>query len=117
MELARNIHLIPKIRGANSYAILKGTQVEGGGHLTLIDTGMPGNAVRIIEFLNTLGREYLDGFSIILTHSDIDHSGSVAELKDKLGNVKIAIHEADAPRGSDFSTRSKGRFCSVQSVV
>jgi glyoxylase-like metal-dependent hydrolase (beta-lactamase superfamily II) len=28
----------------------------------------------------------------------MDHSGSVAELKQKLGNVKVAIHEADAPR-------------------
>ena len=35
--------------------------------------------------------------TIILTHPDIDHSGSVAELKE-LTNAKVAIHEADAPR-------------------
>ena len=35
--------------------------------------------------------------TIILTHSDIDHSGSVAKLKE-LTNAKVAIHEADAPR-------------------
>lgn len=98
MELGRNIHLIPKIRGANTYAVLEETQVGNGGHLTLIDTGMPGNAGRIIEFLKSLGKAQIDSFTIILTHPDIDHSGSVAELKEKLGNVKVAIHEADAPR-------------------
>jgi glyoxylase-like metal-dependent hydrolase (beta-lactamase superfamily II) len=98
MELGRNIHLIPEIRGANSYAVLGETHAGGEGHLTLIDTGMPGNAPRIIEFLKSLGKEQMDSFTIILTHPDIDHSGSVAELKEKLGNVKVAIHEADAPR-------------------
>jgi hydroxyacylglutathione hydrolase len=63
----------------------------------LIDTGMPGNAARIVEFLKPLAKEEMESFTIILTHSDIDHSGSVAELKEKLGNVKVAIHEADAP--------------------
>ena len=98
MELGRNIHLIPKVSGANTYAVLEETQVGGGGHLTLIDTGMPGNAGRIIEFLKSLGGEPRDSFTIILTHPDLDHSGSAAELKEKLGNVKVAIHEADAPR-------------------
>ncbi len=64
----------------------------------MIDTGMPGNATRIVEFLKSLGKEQMGSFTIILTHPDIDHSGSVAELKEKLGNVKVAIHEADAPR-------------------
>jgi len=98
MELGRNIHLIPKVRGANTYAVLEETQVGGGGHLTLIDTGMPGNATKIVEFLRSLGKEQLNSYTIILTHPDIDHSGSVAELKEKLGIVKVAIHEADAPR-------------------
>jgi hydroxyacylglutathione hydrolase len=98
MELGQNIHLIPKIRGANAYAVLEETRVRGGRHLTLIDTGMPGNATKIIEFVKSLGDEQKGSFTIILTHPDIDHSGSVAELKEKLGNVKVAIHEADAPR-------------------
>jgi glyoxylase-like metal-dependent hydrolase (beta-lactamase superfamily II) len=97
MELGRNIHLIPNIRGANTYAVLEETQVRSG-HLTLIDTGMPGNAGRIIEFLKSLGKEQMENLTVILTHPDIDHSGSVAELKEKLGTVKVAIHEADAPR-------------------
>jgi hydroxyacylglutathione hydrolase len=96
MELGRGINLIPKIRGANTYAVLEETHVGAFGHLTLIDTGMPGNATRIVDFLQSLGKAA--SCTIILTHADIDHSGSVAELKEKLGNVKVAIHGADAPR-------------------
>jgi len=33
---------------------------------------------------------------IILTHSDIDHSGSAAELK-RITGAKVAIHSGDAP--------------------
>jgi hydroxyacylglutathione hydrolase len=98
MELGRDIHLIPKIRGANTYAVLGEAQVAGRSHVTLIDTGMPGNAARIVEFLKSLGKSQVDSFSIILTHPDIDHAGSAAELKRKLENTKVAIHEADAPR-------------------
>jgi glyoxylase-like metal-dependent hydrolase (beta-lactamase superfamily II) len=96
VELGCSIRLIPKVRGANAYAVLG--QTEGDRHLTLVDTGMPGNATRIVDFLKSLDMEWIDSFTIILTHPDIDHSGSVAELKEKLGNVKVAIHEADAPR-------------------
>jgi hydroxyacylglutathione hydrolase len=98
MELGKYIHLIPKITGANAYAVLEEIQLGSGVHLTLIDTGMPGNAGRIIEFVKALGKEQIGSFTIILTHPDIDHSGSVAELKEKLGNVKVGIHEADASR-------------------
>ena len=96
MEFGRGIYLIPKISGANAYAVLKDGQ--GDHHLTLIDTGMPGNARRIMDFVRSLGKGRTVSCTIVLTHPDIDHSGSVAELKGKLGNVKVAIHEADAPR-------------------
>jgi hydroxyacylglutathione hydrolase len=98
MELGRNIHLIPKIRGANSYAVLEEPQVAGRNHVTLIDTGMPGNAARIMEFLKSLDKSQADSITVILTHPDIDHAGSAAELKEKLENTKVAIHEADAQR-------------------
>jgi glyoxylase-like metal-dependent hydrolase (beta-lactamase superfamily II) len=98
MELGPNINLIPRIRGANSYAVLDESQVAGRSHATLIDTGMPGNARTIIEFLESIGKSQADSVTIILTHSDIDHAGSVSELKEKLENTKVAIHEADAQR-------------------
>ena len=59
---------------------------------------MPGNAAKIVDFLNSLGKEQMASCTIVITHPDIDHSGSVAELKEKLVTAKVAIHEADASR-------------------
>lgn len=85
------IHRIEGVRGANSYLALSD---EGAA---VIDAGMPGNEKRIIEYVRSVGVEPSELRYIILTHPDIDHSGSVAKLKG-LTNAKVAIHEADAPR-------------------
>src|SRR5208283_5194339 len=92
MEVAKGIHLIPSVRGANSYLI------HSQGETIIVDTGMPGNDARILDYVKRLGIEPSSISTIILTHPDIDHSGSVAKLKEKLTNAKVAIHEADAPR-------------------
>ena len=96
MELGRGVHLIPKISGANTYAVTE--DLPGDHHVTLIDTGMPGNAAKIVDFVKSLSKGPMASCTIVITHPDIDHAGSVAELKDKLGIAKVAIHEADAPR-------------------
>lgn len=91
MEIAHGIHQIDHVRGANSYLVL----AEDGA--AVIDTGMPGNEKRIMDYAKSAGIDASKLQHIILTHSDIDHSGSVAKLK-SLTNAKVAIHEADAPR-------------------
>ena len=58
---------------------------------------MPGNEKKILEYAGTVGLGPKDIRFIVLTHPDIDHSGSVARLKTLTG-AKVAIHELDAPR-------------------
>jgi len=91
MEIIPGVHRIEHIRGANSYLA---TSEDGA---TVIDTGMPGNEKRVLEYARQAGIEAYKINYIVLTHSDIDHSGSVAKLKGLTG-AKVAIHEADAPR-------------------
>jgi len=91
MEIARGIHRIENVRGANSYLVF----TDAGA--ALVDTGMPGNEKRILEYLRGAGIDPKRLEYIILTHPDIDHSGSAAKLK-SLTDAKVAIHEADAPR-------------------
>ncbi len=43
MEIANGIHVIEGVRGANSYLVGSG---EG---FTLVDTGLPGNAEKILK--------------------------------------------------------------------
>ena len=91
MEVTGTIHRIQHVRGANSYLVL------GSEGTVLVDTGMPGNEGRIMEYAKGIGVEPDAIKYIVLTHSDVDHSGSAAKLKG-LTNAKVAIHEADAPR-------------------
>jgi glyoxylase-like metal-dependent hydrolase (beta-lactamase superfamily II) len=91
MEIARGIHRIEGVHGANSYLVFTDTGSA------IVDTGMPGNENRILEYIRGAGIEPKRLGYIVLTHPDIDHSGSVAKLKG-LTDAKVAIHEADAPR-------------------
>jgi glyoxylase-like metal-dependent hydrolase (beta-lactamase superfamily II) len=115
LEIAEGIHLIPRVRGANAYL------VRGDEGITVVDTGLPGSARRIIDYVESMGCRHSDVKTIVLTHSDIDHAGSAARLKEKT-NAKVAIHEADAPRLSgekEWKTVKGvlGLFFRVTSVV
>jgi len=91
MELSPGIHRIEGVRGANSFLVVAD---EGAA---VIDTGLPGNEHRILEYLKKVGVEQGELRYVVLTHADIDHSGSAAKLKGLTG-AKVAVHEADAPR-------------------
>jgi hydroxyacylglutathione hydrolase len=91
LEITEGIHVIPRVRGANVYLI------ERDDVITVVDTGLPRNAGKIIDYVQSIGRHPSDIKTIVLTHSDMDHSGSVARLKEET-KARVAIHEADAPR-------------------
>ncbi|MDY6935975.1 MAG: MBL fold metallo-hydrolase [Spirochaetota bacterium] len=89
MEITDGIHRVEGLKGVNAYFLINN---EG---VILIDTGMPGNAERIITQVKSLGKGEDDITHIIITHADIDHCGSAADLK-KMTGAKLAIHEGDA---------------------
>ena len=91
MKITDSVYLVPGVRGANSYVLL------GKEGVAVVDTGMGGNASKIAKFVGTLDKEPASIAYIVLTHSDMDHSGSVAQLKE-LTKAKVAIHRSDAPR-------------------
>ena len=90
MQLADGVYKVDGLRAANAYLVA----VDDG--LLLVDTGMPGNAKRIVAFIESTGHHAADLRYIVLTHCDVDHIGSVARLKELTG-AKVAIHELDGP--------------------
>ena len=90
MELTGGIHMIDGVRGAHAYL------VPAANGLYVLDTGMPGNAARMLAYVKSLGRKPKDVSMILLAHADMDHAGSAAELKRRTG-AKIAIHRLEAP--------------------
>jgi glyoxylase-like metal-dependent hydrolase (beta-lactamase superfamily II) len=70
--------------------------------LVVIDTGTPGNAKKIVEYIQEIGHQPQEVTISVLTHSHLDHTGSLKELKDLTG-AKVAASEEDA----DYISRKK----------
>ncbi len=94
MQCRENMEIIPGVHqvdgvNANCYIIV-------GDGLVLVDTGLPGNTGKILEYVQkTLGAIPSDIETIILTHYHLDHTGNAYELWDITG-AKVAIHADDA---------------------
>jgi len=86
VEIVRGIHLLPNF-GANVYLLL-------GERITLVDTGWPGNAKRILSYLSSLGYEPSYVSDIVLTHCHIDHCGGASEVKERT-KATVAAHGND----------------------
>jgi glyoxylase-like metal-dependent hydrolase (beta-lactamase superfamily II) len=63
---------------------------------TLIDTGITGDATRILDYLGTIGGKPEQLKQIILTHSHDDHRGGHAELIERT-EAQVLAHELDVP--------------------
>ena len=89
MEIVPGLHRITEVKMTNVYLVL-------GERMTLVDTGMPGSAGRILEAIRALGRDPADLKRILITHPHVDHIGSLAELKRRTG-AEVLAHPADIP--------------------
>jgi|YelNatPaOPRAMG01_1025707.scaffolds.fasta_scaffold151907_1 glyoxylase-like metal-dependent hydrolase (beta-lactamase superfamily II) len=89
MEIISGVHLIDGTN-ANVYLLVNKDT------LTIIDTGMPKQLDKILDYLKKMNRKPSEVSKIILTHCHIDHIGNAYELK-KLTNAKLFVHQADAP--------------------
>ena len=99
MEITRNVHLIPDVM-ANPYLLF-----DSDG-LTLIDTGLPGSHKKILKYIIGLEHAPTDLKRIILTHSDLDHIGGLAGLKQASGaRVYASAIEAEAIAKGQASRR------------
>jgi glyoxylase-like metal-dependent hydrolase (beta-lactamase superfamily II) len=89
VQLAQDVHRIDGVAGANVYLLT-------GGEPVVIDTGLPGQAPRILAYLATVGVAASDLCTIVLTHHDIDHIGSATALAQAAG-IPVWGPEGDAP--------------------
>lgn len=87
MELIPNLHLIQGGR-SNIYLWL------GEGGPLLIDSGMPNDGAIIETYLQEIGVALDSIKAIFITHTDVDHAGSVSRLQAKSGARVYASAEA-----------------------
>ena len=70
--------------------------VEDGGRLTAVDSGLPGYGSKLEQDLREAGYNLADIEAVVLTHSDSDHMGMAAQMRD--AGARVLIHEADEPK-------------------
>jgi glyoxylase-like metal-dependent hydrolase (beta-lactamase superfamily II) len=88
MKIMENVFLVPGVV-ANPYIL-----VDSDG-LTLIDAGLPRSSQKIFGYVATLGKSAHDLKRIIITHSDLDHVGSLAALH-KLTGARTYASQVEA---------------------
>lgn len=69
--------------------------VRGAGGSILVDTGNPGSQSRILEGIAQAGVDPEEITLILITHGHVDHYGSAAALRERLG-APVGIHALDA---------------------
>lgn len=65
------------------------------GELTLIDTGVPDSAGKIVAAVESLGKKLADVRHILVTHCHPDHAGSLAAIKRRT-TAPAYMHATDA---------------------
>jgi glyoxylase-like metal-dependent hydrolase (beta-lactamase superfamily II) len=86
-EVVRDVYLMEGMRGANVYLLVSS---EG---LTLVDSGLAGDAEHIVAQLEGAGYAVSALSSIVLTHWHGDHTGNAAELARRSGAQVVAHRE------------------------
>jgi len=77
MEIIEGIHRVDEassnLAHSNVYLVINEKD------LVVVDTGMPGNAKKIVAYIQKIGHQPSEVSTIILTHYHIDHAGSVKD--------------------------------------
>jgi glyoxylase-like metal-dependent hydrolase (beta-lactamase superfamily II) len=98
MQIVPNVHVLAGVI-VNCYL------VEDQDGLMLIDTGLPHNAGTILAYIRKIGKDPAQLHTIVITHADGDHFGSLADLQAALPNVQTYANpiEAEAIRKGESS--------------
>jgi glyoxylase-like metal-dependent hydrolase (beta-lactamase superfamily II) len=93
MKITETVHQVEGVTGAPAIIV-------GLDYLSLVDTGTPGAEAQIFALVESLGRKRQDIKHILMTHSDGDHAGALAEVAAATGaRVYAGQHEADVIGG------------------
>lgn len=78
-------------------SIIYPTLIWEGDDGILIDAGYPGQFSEIKGAIEKSGMPFDKLNMVILTHQDIDHIGSLSNIKKELNDVKVFAHEIEKP--------------------
>src|SRR5438309_8385985 len=94
---------LPFVLDGRSFPLNLTVITDAANGTTLVDTGLPGQRDAIAGGLAEAGLRLEDLSRIVLTHHDIDHVGSLHDLKQASG-ARVLAHEVE--RRSSTAARS-----------
>ena len=98
MRIAENVELLSvPVNRPDVEMTLHMTLTWDDANLVLIDAGIPGQAEDIAKAIAAAGFDAKKLTHIIITHQDMDHIGSVADMQKMAPNAKILAHHEEAP--------------------
>ncbi len=89
MQVTPRVHQIEGLGMGRAYVLI-------GDGLTIVDSSMPKQGRKILEYIGRLGRRPDEIRRVIVTHHHVDHVGSAPELVEATG-AELYVHEADVP--------------------
>lgn len=95
MKVNDELHVLelPMDFGSGVWMMNVSLIVDASHGLTLVDTGLPGQADLIAEKIVAEGFSISDLQQIVLTHQDMDHIGSLGDLKELTGATIYGLEE------------------------
>ena len=97
MELLPGVHVVPGTLWSRVYLIEDET-------LTIVDTGPPWNASRVMKYIRSIGRNPEELGLILMTHGHPDHAGSAVQLIKHTG-ASVVAHPGDTRTLSNQEVR------------
>jgi len=93
-KLAENVMMLEL---ESSVGIYYPVLVWDDDHLGIIDLGWPDKSEDLFGAIEAAGFKPGDITDAFITHQDLDHIGNVNELLDRAPNLRLWLHEAEAP--------------------
>jgi glyoxylase-like metal-dependent hydrolase (beta-lactamase superfamily II) len=85
--------------------------------VVLLDTGLSGELPKLAKVLKEIGLDWSSVKAILLTHGHLDHTGNLAEIKERTG-APILAHPLEQPHiDGTFPYRGASRLCGVMEAV
>jgi len=89
-QLIDGVYRLEGLRSSNAFLI------DSSGDLALVDTGMAGDAARIIKQIEAVGYKITELKTVMLTHAHGDHTGGAAGIVQRSGAM-VMSHRSEVP--------------------
>lgn len=92
----RDVEIVSGVHAIDFRGVVWAYLHREADRLTLIDTGIAGEADKILNAIERIGAKPQNLRQVIVTHHHKDHTGCLADLQQRI-NVRVLAHRLDAP--------------------